>query len=313
MENKKTILTLVICLILVGIGTIINNLVFKTEDKTVDKGKNYNELVSRGYTLADLNKPSKLIDGYKIYTKKDNDYLNNNEKITILVENNIAYFKYLENKYQINIENVIDYYMYVNDNTMHIYLLSNDYKIYYLNYKININDEILNTIDLMCNSFKLINTDKNIVSLKKIVTIHKLLDNTNYEYLVGVSNDKKEYKINNETLEEINDYYDKVYYYNDEVYVDDKNELMISNQDTLFKVKYILSNYFVSNDNYLYKVDNKNITKEYNEKIQYMFYYKYDNIFKLAFIFEDNSMKHIDLIIKDYGYEIQGIDIKTKK
>lgn len=45
MENKKTILTLVICLILVGIGTIINNLVFKTEDKIVDKGKNYNELV----------------------------------------------------------------------------------------------------------------------------------------------------------------------------------------------------------------------------------------------------------------------------
>ena len=44
-----------------------------------------------------------------------------------------------------------------------------------------------------------------------------------------------------------------------------------------------------------------------------MFYYKYDNIFKLAFIFEDSSMKHIDLIIKDYGYEIQGIDIKTKK
>ena len=37
MENKKTILTLVICLILVGIGTIINNLVFKTEDKIVDK------------------------------------------------------------------------------------------------------------------------------------------------------------------------------------------------------------------------------------------------------------------------------------
>ena len=219
MENKKTILTLVICLILVGIGTIINNLVFKTEDKIVDKGKNYNELVSRGYTLADLNKPSKLIDGYKIYTKKDNDYLNINEKITILVENNIAYFKYLENKYQINVENVIDYYMYVNDNTMHIYLLSNDYKIYYLNYKININDEILNTIDLMCNSFKLINTDKNIVSFKKIVTIHKLLDNTNYEYLVGVSNDKKEYKINNETLEEINNYYDKIYYYNDEVYV----------------------------------------------------------------------------------------------
>ena len=33
MENKKTILTLVICLILVGIGTIINNLVFKTEIK----------------------------------------------------------------------------------------------------------------------------------------------------------------------------------------------------------------------------------------------------------------------------------------
>ena len=71
MENKKTILTLVICLILVGIGTIINNLVFKTEDKIVDKGKNYNELVSRGYTLADLNKPSKLIDSYKIYTKKE--------------------------------------------------------------------------------------------------------------------------------------------------------------------------------------------------------------------------------------------------
>ena len=41
MENKKTILTLVICLILVGIGTIINNLVFKTEDKIVDKGKNW--------------------------------------------------------------------------------------------------------------------------------------------------------------------------------------------------------------------------------------------------------------------------------
>lgn len=317
MENKKTILTLIFCLVLVGIGTFINKLVFDTGEKEVDKGKKYNELVSRGYTLVDLNKKVDFINGYKVYTKNDKDYLDSNDKISIVAKDNNTYFKYLDNEYQINILNIIDYYMYINDNTIYVYLLDKDSKLYYSHYEFFVSEDIINIIDKVNNLFKEIKSDKEIISFKRIVTIHKLLDNRNYEYLVGVSKDSKEYIIENgNVLREINNkgYFNISYYYNDETYIlTDNRELMISNVDSLFNVKYILGEYFVSIDNYLYKVSNKNITREYDNKIKYMFYYKYDNIFKLAFIFDNDDSKQIDLIIKDYGYEIQGINIESKK
>lgn len=317
MQNKKAILTLIFCLVLVGIGTFINKLVFDTGEKEVDKGKKYNELVSRGYALVDLNKKVDFINGYKVYNKNDKDYLDSNDKISIVAKDNNTYFKYLDNEYQINILNIIDYYMYINDNTIYVYLLDKDSKLYYSHYEFSVSEDIINIIDKVNNLFKEIKSDKEIISFKRIVTIHKLLDNRNYEYLVGVSKDSKEYIIENgNVLREINNkgYFNISYYYNDETYIlTDNRELMISNVDSLFNVKYILGEYFVSNDNYLYKVSNKNITREYDNKIKYMFYYKYDNIFKLAFIFDNDDSKQIDLIIKDYGYEIQGINIESKK
>ena len=317
MQNKKAILTLIFCLVLVGIGTFINKLVFNTGEKEVDKGKRYNELVSRGYTLVDLNKKTDFINGYKVYTKNDKDYLDNNDKICIIAKDNNTYFKYLDNEYQINILNIIDYYMYINDNTIYVYLLDKDNKLYYSHYEFSVSEDIINIIDKVNNLFKEIKSDKEIISFKRIVTIHKLLDNRNYEYLVGVSKDSKEYIIENgDVLREINnkEYFNISYYYNDETYILTNNrELIISNVDSLFNVKYILGEYFVSNDNYLYKVSNKNITCEYDNKIKYIFYYKYDNIFKLAFIFDNDDSKQIDLIIKDYDYEIQGISIESKK
>lgn len=317
MENKKTILTLIFCLVLVGIGTFINKLVFDTGEKEVDKGKKYNELVSRGYTLVDLNKKVDFINGYKVYTKNDKDYLDSNDKISIVAKDNNTYFKYLDNEYQINVLNIIDYYMYINDNTIYVYLLDKDNKLYYSHYEFSVSEDIINIINKVNSLFKEIKSDKKIISFKRIVTIHKLLDSRNYEYLVGVSKDSKEYIIENgNVLREINnkEYFNISYYYNDETYIlTDNRELMISNVDSLFNVKYILGEYFVSNDNYLYKVSNKNITREYDNKIKYMFYYKYDNIFKLAFIFDNDDSKQIDLIIKDYGYEIQGINIESKK
>lgn len=317
MQNKKAILTLIFCLVLVGIGTFINKLVFNTGEKEVDKGKRYNELVSRGYTLVDLNKKTDFINGYKVYTKNDKDYLDNNDKICIITKDNNAYFKYLDNEYQINILNIIDYYMYINDNTIYVYLLDKDNKLYYSHYEFSASEDTINIIDKVNNLFKEIKSDKKIIGFKRIVTIHKLLDNRNYEYLVGVSKDSKEYIIENgDVLREINnkEYFNISYYYNDETYILTNNrELIISNVDSLFNVKYILGEYFVSNDNYLYKVSNKNITCEYDNKIKYIFYYKYDNIFKLAFIFDNDDSKQIDLIIKDYDYEIQGISIESKK
>ena len=317
MQNKKAILTLIFCLVLVGIGTFINKLVFNTGEKEVDKGKRYNELVSRGYTLVDLNKKTDFINGYKVYTKNDKDYLDNNDKICIITKDNNAYFKYLDNEYQINILNIIDYYMYINDNTIFVYLLDKDNKLYYSHYEFSASEDTINIIDKVNNLFKEIKSDKKIIGFKRIVTIHKLLDNRNYEYLVGVFKDSKEYIIENgDFLREINnkEYFNISYYYNDETYILTNNrELIISNVDSLFNVKYILGEYFVSNDNYLYKVSNKNITCEYDNKIKYIFYYKYDNIFKLAFIFDNDDSKQIDLIIKDYDYEIQGISIESKK
>lgn len=316
MENKKTIFTLIFCLILVLIGTLINKLVFKSNDETIDKGKNYNEFVSRGYTLVNLDKKSKLNLGYKIITKDDKEYISNNNKISLELINNNLSFIYNDTKYNININNVIDYYMFTKDEIIYVYVLNNNYELYYSYYKFNINESIIDIINNLNNNFNKINTDKKITNLKKIVTVYKLLDNSNYEYLVCTSLDKKEYIINNDKIEDEiinNNYFDKVYYFNDDVFVLDNSKLMIGNQDSLFNVKYILGDYFVSYDNYLYKVNNKNITKEYNNKIQYMFYYKYDNIFKLAFIFDDNSVKQIDLIVSDYDYEIQGIDIEVKK
>lgn len=317
MQNKKAILTLIFCLVLVGIGTFINKLVFNTGEKEVDKGKRYNELVSRGYTLVDLNKKTDFINGYKVYTKNDKDYLDNNDKICIITKDNNTYFKYLDNEYQINILNIIDYYMYINDNTIYVYLLDKDNKLYYSHYEFSASEDTINIIDKVNNLFKEIKSDKKIIGFKRIVTIHKLLDNRNYEYLVGVSKDSKEYIIENgDFLREINnkEYFNISYYYNDETYILTNNrELIISNVDSLFNVKYILGEYFVSNDNYLYKVSNKNITCEYDNKIKYIFYYKYDNIFKLAFIFDNDDSKQIDLIIKDYDYEIQGISIESKK
>ena len=177
MENKKTILTLVICLILVGIGTIINNLVFKTEDKIVDKGKNYNELVSRGYTLADLNKPSKLIDGYKIYTKKDNDYLNYFSRLIdslVKLENNLYngesnLFEILETKdgnlFRLNnidfLNNVKD------DKDTDKNLLLNSLGIFRRSYyKNKVNDECYSFYDLSTGEQRLLRFFADILSLK---------------------------------------------------------------------------------------------------------------------------------------------------
>lgn len=311
MENKKTYLTLVLCLLLVIAGTIINKAVFGSEDTEVDKGKYYNELVSRGYTEVDLNNKKEFHKGYKILTNKDKDY--NNTNVKLIINEDISYFE-SDKQYEIVIKNIKDYYIEMNSDVIYLYLITKDNKIYFSYYRFINKEDIDDIIINLNNSFSEITNDKNIDSFKKLITITKYRDGSTNEYLIGCTLNNQEYYIDKGSiLDKVSDkYFDIVYFFNEDVYVSDDNILKINDQN-LFNVKYILSNYFVSVDNKLYKIDNHNITLEDNKVIKYMFYYEYDDIFKLAFIFDDDEVKHIDLIVKDYKYEIQGFNIESEK
>ncbi len=315
MENKKTIFTLIFCLVLVLIGTFINKLVFDSDTEVQDKGKNYNELVSRGYTEVNLGDYIEFDKGYTILTKDDENYIDNDKNLYIDVVDGIASFKYLDNSYEVEIKHIVDYYIYTNKEVFYVYLLTSDNKIYFSYYRYEKNEEVESIMLNLNNNFSIIKTDKKIVSFKKIKTTYINPNNSIYELLVGEDINNIEYFIINGAIyKEVVDkeYYDIVYHFDDNVYVKNDNSLIVDNTDSLFKVKYILKDYFVSNDNYLYKVGNGNISKEYNMKIKYMFYYKYGSILKLGIIFDDDSAKHLDLLVRDYNYEIQGLKIEDK-
>ncbi len=315
MENKKTIFTLIFCLVLVLIGTFVNKLVFGGDTEVQDKGKNYNELVSRGYSEVYLKDNIEFNKGYIVLSKDDENYIEN-DKLYIEIVDDIVVFKYLDTNYELEVSSVIDYYIYSNNEVFYVYLLTSDNKIYFSYYRYEMNEKIENIVLNLNKNFSIIKTDKKIVSFKKVKTHYVNSNGSVYEILVGEDINNVEYFIINGTVLETvvdHEYYDIVYHFDDNIYVKNDGILMIDNIDSLFRVKYILKDYFVSKDNYLYNISNGNISKEYNMKIKYMFYYKYGNILKLGIIFEDDSIKHLDLLIKDYDYEIQGIKIEDKK
>lgn len=315
MENKKTVFTLIFCLVLVLIGTFINKFVFGSDTEVQDKGKNYNELVSRGYTEVNLEDNIEFNKGYIVLSKDDENYIDNDKELYIEAINGMATFKYLDSNYEIDINSVIDYYIYTNKEVFYVYLLTSDNKVYFSYYRYEKNEEVENIVLNLNKNFSIIKTDKKIVSFKKIKTHYVNPNGSIYEILVGEDINNVEYFIINGTIfKEVVDhnYYDIVYHFDYNIYVQNDNTLIIDNTDSLFKVKYILKDYFVSNDNYLYKVSNGNISKEYNMKVKYMFYYKYGNVLKLGIIFEDDFAKHLDLFIKDFNYEIQGILIEDE-
>lgn len=315
MENKKAIFTLIFCLVLVLIGTFINKFVFGSDTEVQDKGKNYNELVSRGYTEVSLENNIEFNKGYTVLSKEDENYIDNDKELYIEVIDGMATFKYLDNNYEIEVNSVIDYYIYTNKEVFYVYLLTSDNKVYFSYYKYEKNEEVENIVLNLNKNFSMIKTDKKIASFKKVKTHYVNPNGSIYELLVGEDINNVEYFIINGVIfkEVVNhEYYDIVYHFDDNIYVKNDGSIIVDNIDSLFKVKYILKDYFVSNDNYLYKVNNDNISKEYNMKIKYMFYYKYGSIFKLGIIFDDDSAKHLNLLVRDYNYEIQGLKIEDK-
>ncbi len=212
------------------------------------------------------------------------------QAVKLILENNKAYYSFNNNKIEIKVDNVKSIYIHNAECTtvVNLYLLTTNGDVYKLDTKSYFEDIKLEELNQYANSFEKVAINQKFIKLKEL---HISNSGCGYGYdVLGITETGDKYSLNNnrkyDYIREIQLNEDN----NEKYYVKSNREIEYKNEIVHTKIKLILGNldeFFVSEDDYLYSLNNN--SKVENSKIKSIYYMSDWDVERYIIEFENNN------------------------